>query len=70
MTLKLLTERHLEFPSLKGGYTGWSESTHVKCHIVVNHMPQLICTTDQETQTKYCVSHQKLSFLSANRTQP
>ena len=30
MTVKLLTEQHLEFLSLTGGCTGWSESTHVK----------------------------------------
>ena len=30
MTVKLLTEYHLEFLSLKGGFTGSSESTHVK----------------------------------------
>ena len=30
MTVKLLTEHHLEFLSLKGGCTGSSESTHVK----------------------------------------
>ena len=30
MTDKLLTVQHLEFPSLKGGCTGWSESTFVK----------------------------------------
>ena len=30
MTVKLLTEHHLEFLSLKGGSTGSSESTHVK----------------------------------------
>ena len=30
MSVKLLTEHHLEFLGLKGGYTGWSESTHVK----------------------------------------
>ena len=30
MRLKLLTEHHLEFLSLKGGCTGWSESTLVK----------------------------------------
>ena len=30
MIVKLLTERHLEFLSLKGGYRGSSESTHVK----------------------------------------
>ena len=43
MTLKLLTDRHLEFLSLKGGITGSSESTLVKCHIVGNHMSRLIC---------------------------
>ena len=30
MIVKLLTEHHLEFLSLKGGCRGWSESTHVK----------------------------------------
>ena len=30
MTVKLLTEKHLEFLSLIGGYTGLSESTLVK----------------------------------------
>ena len=30
MIVKLLTEHHLEFLSLTGGYTGLSESTHVK----------------------------------------
>ena len=30
MTVKLLTEHHLEIFSLKGGYTGSSESTYVK----------------------------------------
>ena len=30
MIVKLLTERHLEFLSLKGGCTGSSESTLVK----------------------------------------
>ena len=30
MSVKLLTEHHLEFLSLKGGCTGSSESTHVK----------------------------------------
>ena len=36
MIVKLLTEHHLEFISLKGGCTGSSESTHVKYHIVGN----------------------------------
>ena len=30
MSVELLTEHHLEFLSLKGVCTGWSESTHVK----------------------------------------
>ena len=30
MSVKLLTEHHLEFLRLKGGCTGWSESIHVK----------------------------------------
>ena len=30
MIVKLLTEQHLEFLSLKGGCRGLSESTHVK----------------------------------------
>ena len=30
MIVKLLTEHHLECLSLKGGYRGSSESTHVK----------------------------------------
>ena len=30
MSVKLLTEHNLEFLSLKGGCTGWSESAHVK----------------------------------------
>ena len=30
MSVKLLTEHHLEFLSLKGGYTGSSEFTLVK----------------------------------------
>ena len=30
MSVKLLTDQHLEFLRLKGGCTGWSESTRVK----------------------------------------
>ena len=43
MTVKLLTEHHFEFLSLKGGVAGSSESTLLsKCHIVGNHMWRLI----------------------------
>ena len=41
MSVKLLSKHHLEFLSLKGGRTGSSESTLVKCHIVENHVPRL-----------------------------
>ena len=41
MIVKLLTEQHLEFLSLKRGCTGSSESTHVKMHIVGNNLPWL-----------------------------
>ena len=47
MTVKLLTEHHLEFVSLKGGCTGSSESTlvkmphcwksHVMAHTLLSH---------------------------------
>ena len=44
MSVKLLTEHHLEFLSLKGGCIGLSESTLVKIPIIVgNHMPRPIC---------------------------
>ena len=40
MIVKLLTEHHLEFLSLKGGYTGSSESTLVKIpHCWKSHAP-------------------------------
>ena len=38
MIVKLMTEHHLEFLSLRGGFRGSSESTHVKMHIVGNLM--------------------------------
>ena len=41
MNVKLLTEHHLEFLSVKGGCTGLYEFTLVKCHIVGNLMPRL-----------------------------
>ena len=61
MIVKLLTERYLEFLSLKGGCTGSSESTLVKmsncwkshvlahlskCHIVTCHGSYTIYTVD------------------------
>ena len=40
MSVKLLTDCHLEFLSLKGGCTGLAKLA--KCHIVRNHMSWLI----------------------------
>ena len=38
MIVKLLTENHLEFLSLKGGWKGSSKSTHVKMpHCLKSH---------------------------------
>ena len=46
MSVKLLTEQHLEFLSLKGGHTGLSESTLVK-------MPHS-CKSHVTAQIYYC----------------
>ena len=43
MIVKLLTEHHLEFLSLKGGGRGWSKSTLVKNQIVGNFMLRFKC---------------------------
>ena len=45
MSVKLLTEHDLEFPNLKGGCTGSSESTLVKMSHFGNHMSRLKCIT-------------------------
>ena len=43
MSIKLLTEHHLEFLGLTGGCTGSSESTHVKMpHCWKSHVMALI----------------------------
>ena len=48
MTVKLLTERHLEFLRLKGGCTGSSESTHVKMpHCWKSHVTALMISEEQ-----------------------
>ena len=43
MTVKLLTEHHLEFLSLKGVAQARLSLHLSKCHIVGNHMSRLIC---------------------------
>ena len=47
MSVKLLTEQHLEFLSLTGGCTGSSESTHVKMpHCWKSHVTAQFITDD------------------------
>ena len=43
MTVKLLTEHHLEFLSLKGGCTGSTESTLVKLLEITCHGSNVLC---------------------------
>ena len=48
MTVKLLTEHHLEFLSLKGGCTGSSESTLVKMpHCWKSHVTAQLCFVEK-----------------------
>ena len=48
MTVKLLTEDHLEFLCLTGDRTGWSESTLVKMlHCWKSHVAALIIQSFQ-----------------------
>ena len=69
MIVKLLTEHHLEFLSLKGGYTGSSESTHVKmphcwkshalAHIMINgavDCVQVEISIEKSLQQSFCVT--------------
>ena len=61
MTVKLLTENHLEFLSLKGGCTGSSEST--QCQNV--KLLEISCTGSNEN----CIS-MKILFVLANDEMP
>ena len=54
MTVKLLPKHGLEFLCLKGDCTGLSKFTHVKCHIVRNHMMWLIYITFVYMAASYC----------------
>ena len=70
MIVKLLTEHHLEFLSLKGGCRGSSESTHVKMpHCWKSHaLAHIACTMDPETnvQNLYTIHHSSKEFSSLN----
>ena len=54
MTVKLLTEHHLGFLSLKGGCTGSSESTLVKMpHCWKSHVMAHMLCEDQKVDHHY-----------------
>ena len=54
MTVKLLTERHLQFLSLKEGCTGWSESTIVKMpYCWKSHVAAQILILFRQTMTMF-----------------
>ena len=60
MSIELLTEHHLEFLSLTGGWTGSSESTLAKCHIIGNHISWL--NYDDNEITALFISTLRLDF--------
>ena len=68
MSVKLLTENHLEFLSLKGGCTGSSESTLVKMsHCwkshVASHMYSIDYTDVQACLNLYCLFRFFFAFV-------
>ena len=51
MTVKLLTEHHLEFLSLNGGWAGSSESTLVKMpHCWKSHVTPQLCFVKSDSR--------------------
>ena len=66
MTLRLLVEQDLELLSLKGGCTGWSESTFVKIfhywkvHVAA-HMGNSIAP--KRVKQFVCWKHKRLSLI-------
>ena len=68
MNVQLLAKHHLESLSLKGGCTGWSESTFVKMPYVTAHLLSnrfLDNLTDKVVRNKGIKSLAKLSSLHA-----
>ena len=55
MTVKLLTEHHLEFLRLNRGCRGWSQSTLVNMPHVGNHM-SLLKYVQQVTSNEYSLA--------------
>ena len=66
MIVKLLTEHHLEFLSLKGDCRGSSEYKHVmsKCHIIGNLMQWLIINFNEVDMRIYLP--EKVIFTEAS----
>ena len=68
MSVKPLTEHHLEFLSLKGGCAGSSESTLVECNIVGNLMSRLKCSlygiTGTRVVKRMCGDFSILKYMS------
>ena len=54
MIVKLLTEHHLEYLTLKGGCRGWSESTHIKMpHCCIPHALALFIAVNSSKHLAY-----------------
>ena len=69
MIVKLLTEHHLEFLSLKGGYRG--SSKEFSCHgsIMINKATQIMDTGQQLGNFEHCIFIAKKSqFYFCNRS--
>ena len=63
MTVKLLTEYHLQFVSLKVGCTGWSESTIVKMqHCWKSHVMAHIIV-DSPEEAAHTINHDVVKYL-------
>ena len=63
MNFKLLAEQHLEFLSLKGGCTGWSDSTLVKMpHGCKSHVKAHIFLYFTFQSTFYAISSHQYVF--------
>ena len=71
MIVKLLTEHHLEFLSLKGGCSGSSESTHVKMphcwksHVTA-HIPSSSTIGLNDNEALYCCVLMGLKTLASD----
>ena len=70
MSVKLLTEHHLELLSLKGGYTGLSESTLVKTsHCWKSHVTaHLLCFRFGGRKPKTMMSMVEGEYLDPSMT--